>query len=302
MPKVFGVLVLIVAVVSLIFISRSPSFRGILAPPGSGGVATTTEEIEEPILPPAPPSEVLPPPVPEPAPPISPAIDPAEIPAGFTLSQLSPYFHKVRFSNLWPAPPEGGILAVSLVSYLEEKKTVDITGWRIQGNRGGQVIGRGVAAYPISGLPVESDIYLSAGDVVNMHSGVSPLGVNIKINKCMGYLENHYVFEPQLGVGCPWLDPPPATFSGECQDYINSLWGCTEPQNNPPVPFGEDACYAYLRDVNYRGCVERHYQDPDFTRQDWRIWIGSDNRFLDYRHDRVLLFDTRGLLVDLTTY
>lgn len=292
MAHIIGVVVILVAVFSLLYSSGS-------------GISKTVEIFFSP----APANDSAPPfsygggqeaPVNsgEPQPP---AISPEDVPKGFTLKDLSPYFHKVRFGSV--SPGYGGYTgSISLYPNLGEKESVNVTGWSIRGNTGSYFIPQAVKLYDPSGLALEGDLYLRSGEVVNVYSAASAVGKNFRINKCMGYLGQTTNFEPPLYTNCPYVDQRDiAHLSGECQNYILSLGGCRLPDDNPPISIRDYRCLDYLDDFNYRGCFDKHKNDADFLSNEWRVWIGNA-QFLDPLHDQVRLYDRRGLLVDEQLY
>jgi len=229
-------------------------------------------------------------------------INEADIPTGFTKSQISPYFHKVRLDYI-DAGSFDEPMSLGIGADLSDTERLDITNWKIQGNRGTYIIPRAVNIYEPTGLSGEADIILKTGHRVNINATVSPLGKNIRVNTCMGYLENHIDFNPGLNIGCPDRNLNGLSqLSGQCQSYLESLGSCEEPGNNPPLAANDYTCRTYLDKLNYRGCYDSHRTDSDFLVSEWRIWMGQNNNFLDFEHDRVLLLDTKGLLVDIYTY
>lgn len=167
------------------------------------------------------------------------------------------------------------------------------------------VIPRGIEVYSPYGPGVERDIALARGEVAYIFSSASPLGRNIKLNKCAGYLENSLDFTPALPRSCP-RDANRAeivNLKGKCQDYILSLGTCAEPDINHRDVIDDRECQVYLVErYGYRGCFDRYSGDADFLSGEWHVWAKELFPDLDDRHDRVLLFDREGLLVDLYTY
>ena len=303
-PKVFGVLFIIVAIGVALYILRfdifgglkqlnvwlpSASYRGPSLPaqptqPGYEYQAPATESNS----------------TPQPQSGAQPTVNPSEIPSGFTINQLSPYFHKVRLGSV-SAGSSWYVGRISLYASFSDSGTVDITGWLLKGNKGSQFIPSAVNLYDPSGLTSEGDILLKSGGVVNIYTSESTIGRNLRLNKCLGYLENSNKFTPQLPMNCPYIDRSEiSSFTGACQDYIASLGSCRVPTANPPLPENDYACRAYLDTLNYRGCFNKHLGDTDFLSNEWWAWTGS--RFLDERHDVLLLFDKNGLLVDRYEY
>lgn len=231
------------------------------------------------------------------------AINTSDIPQGFTLKDLSPYFHKVRISSVSPGGGyfgSYGQLSLSVNSN-DAGTSINVSGWFLRGNKGSQYVPQAVSIYDPSGLSVESDIYLGNGDILNMYTSRSAIGENIRLNKCIGYLQNANNFVPALPMSCPYINRSDvAGFSGQCQNYVTSIGSCAAPAANPPVPESDYGCRAFINNLNYKGCFDTHRSDSDFLSHEWRAWIG--NTFLDTSHDRLLLLDRQGLLVDLYQY
>ncbi|MEK7546733.1 MAG: hypothetical protein AAB536_00925 [Patescibacteria group bacterium] len=224
----------------------------------------------------------------------------SQIPAGFLLREISPCFGKIGISAS-PGYP-GSYSQITLYSYLPSSAgTLNITGWLMKGNRGSQYVPQAVNVYDPSGLSSQSDIYVKNGDTVKIYSNQSAIGVNLRLNKCIGYLANANKFNPPLYMNCPYVNRSDIiNFSGQCQNYVLSLASCQMPAPNPPIPQTDYSCRAYLDNLNYGGCFANHRNDNDFLSNQWVAWSGS--QFLDFQHDRLLLFDRSGLLVAEYTY
>jgi len=76
-------------------------------------------------------------------------INPASIPAGFTASQISPYFHQIRFGSV---SSQGISLTTFFSSRMPTSTTIDVTGWQIRSNLGGEYLPQAVNLYDPSGL------------------------------------------------------------------------------------------------------------------------------------------------------
>lgn len=217
------------------------------------------------------------------------------------MDQLSPYYGQVHLGNVY-AGYYGSYGQISLYTSLPYgTTTVDVTGWQIKTNRGGEYIPQAVAVYDPSGLAAPSDIRLKSGDTLNLYSTSAP--VNLRLNKCIGYLPNQSQFVPSLPQNCPYLDRSEIqNFSGACQNYITSLGNCQLPNfNDFRIPQNDYSCLNYLNThFNYYSCYNAHFADPDFLSNEVRVWMGSSP--LDQSHDKVMLFDRNGLLVDLYSY
>ncbi len=232
------------------------------------------------------------------------AIPSYEIPAGYTLAQLSPYFHQVRLGGV-------GSYQISLYSYEnynEPTTTINITGWEIKTNRGGEYIPQAVNIYDPDSAPVLSNIILSStqNDEVYFYSNSAPQ--NVRLNECMGYLQStSYTsqinqFNPALPDSCPPINQAAISqFTGACQNYINSLGCQAVDMSSIYIPRNDYACQQYLENnFTYNSCIMNHAQDPNFLSDTWYIWMGSSP--LDPYHDNVVLLDKNGLVVDTYNY
>jgi hypothetical protein len=228
----------------------------------------------------------------------------SEIPAGFTRSELSPYFKEVTFSGAWPASGYGSYGEIILSSAgLPASSSVDITGWQIKTDRSGEYIPQAIEVYDPSGLTPPSDIVLGQGQMVYLYSTQGSF--NLRLNECIGYIGNTNQFTPALPANCPYIDPATISrmgFTGACESYIYSLGGCATPNlNSPQVPLNDYACRDYLaNNFNYTSCFNAHRADADFLSNQWWVWMGSSP--LDQYHDTVDLLDKNGLLVDQYNY
>ncbi|MGC9599635.1 MAG: hypothetical protein ABSE18_04590 [Minisyncoccia bacterium] len=226
------------------------------------------------------------------------------VPAGFTADELSPYYGQVSFGGVSPAYSyyDGSYGEISLDAYSnDQSSSIDVTGWEIKGNEGGEYIPQAVNIYDPLGLNPSTDIFLKSGDYLNLYSGSAP--VNLRLNECVGYLPNQSQFNPALPENCPSIDQSEIqTFSGACQNYILSLGSCESPDfNSFSIPQNDSACLNYLNThFNYLSCFNAHYSDSNFLSNEVRVWMGSSP--IDQFHDRVELLDRNGLLVDLYTY
>jgi len=222
-----------------------------------------------------------------------------EPPIGFTVKQLSPYYQKVGFS----LNTDG--FSVYGRGELGDKK-VDITGWRFKTNVGETIIPKAVNRYDPSGLAPEEDIIIGSGDTVRGYITVSPVGKNIRLNKCIGHLNNYYENNPGFPAYCPELYDRNELikFSGRCQSFIMSLEGCRKPsveELNNVLGYEADQCQAFFKRFDYTSCYNRYYWTADFLNNEWWVWLGAGIR-IDPEHDWVRFFDKNGLLVDSYIY
>ncbi len=228
-------------------------------------------------------------------------------PQGFTVGELSPHYRKVRITSVYPSYSSRSPRILSLRANLSGNDTVEVSGWRLKNNKNSEVvIPQAMYLYnPFSFLGNQSDIILSANHIINVYFPRSPLGKNLRLNKCTGYLNNNYETKPSFPNNCPSVKRSEiASFPGECQSFILSLRRCEEPTSNELNSFTSSnnlACHDFLGEINYRGCYNRYSSDADFLSREWRVWLNKGFN-LDSLHDRVLLFDEEGLLVNEYIY
>ena len=296
--KIIGILFLVLALALVIYLVNSGAFGQVLSslggalrfPSSSVNYATSG----------APSGRTV---TPQPATgyqqPATSSVNPADIPAGFTAGELSPYFHQVRFGSVG-AGSYGQIALYA--SNLNQSESVDVTGWHIAANRGGEYVPQAVDLYDPSGLTAPSDIVFDRnGEQVTMYSWSGPF--NLRLNECIGYIGTANHFNPSLPMSCPAPDRAPLSgFTGACQNFIYSIPSCQVPNlNSPQIPQNDYNCRAYIADnFNYRACFNAHINDANFLSNEWRAWMGSSP--LDPYHDKVYLFDRNGLLVDTYSY
>ncbi len=223
----------------------------------------------------------------------------AQPPAGFTKDQLSKYFGKVSFEKVEPGN-YGRVEEVLLSTAIKPTETIDVTGWTLQANRASQVIPQAISSLDLLHPTLEGDIKLGYGHTLDIFATRSAAGASFRLNRCTGYLQNHFNFVPALPQECPAINRSDiVTFTGACQEYLLSLNTCKEPEIGA-VPPNDTLCRYYVNNTNYLGCVDKYKNTSNFYSNQWRVWTGSN--FLDDLHDRLLLLDRSGKLVDIYVY
>lgn len=230
---------------------------------------------------------------------------PRDLPTGYAAKDLSPQFRKVRISGVRTYSGSAAANNADTVRLTESigsgDAAINITGWKLQANQGSYVIQRAAKVYKTGGS-VLGDIALANGQSANIYSGSSAVRANFMGNSCMGYLSSQYSFVPKLSGSCtrPTKNEI-ATFSGACQDYILKLGSCQAGDpNDSRIPASDSACRSFVANLNYDGCVRTRQADEKFSTNVWNVWSGKP--FLDPLHDRVLLLDGNGKLVDYYLY
>ena len=239
------------------------------------------------------------------APPSQPSAPTPTPPQGFTQADLSPFYGKVRMSSVTPPSyySGGGNFTIRADSSLSGPADVD--GWRLKGNR--YEVRIEAASPSMTVGPVnQSALILRPGEELIVYGATSNYIAqirNVHLNKCTGYLNETYKLSPRIPEQCPRPDRSQyMTFSGGCQSYLYSLGTCDTPT---PVKINElsydSACRAFLDILNHDSCYRRYRSDADFLQSGWRVWLINSLQF-DVNHDRLLLFDRQGLVVDEYVY
>ena len=232
-------------------------------------------------------------------------------PSGFVVDELSLFFDQVRLSSVQRPRSAYSRTSLRLVPSTKLKDSINVTGWTIKTQSGGDGISvpQAIEDY-IPGSSREKDIVIERGESVYVYGHYEfdeyqhLFGKNIQLNKCTGYLNNLYEFDPALSKSCPRVSKDDyAPFSSECRSLISSLRTCEEPTSQEINSFIYDsACQSFLRDwFGYGNCYKQYRGEDNFFSGKWYVWL--EKRIpLDEDHDRVFLFDREGLLVDEYTY
>ena len=130
-------------------------------------------------------------------------------------------------------------------------------------------------------------------------------------NACFGYLKETTEFPVSVPSSCP-SDIPKiegvSHLSPACQDFILDFDRCKEP---PPYPatssFANDLqCKNFYENLkfqlSYAGCVKTHKTEDDFFDNEWHIYVNEEERLIRSTHDRILLKDPDGVIIDEYVY
>jgi hypothetical protein len=212
-----------------------------------------------------------------------------------------------NYSSAKQTDPDKEYIKIKVSRNAKEK--ISISNWRLESatTGAGDTLGKG-AYLPYSGrVNTEQDIFLSAGDEVIVTTGRSPVGVSFKINKCTGYFSQFQDFVPTLRKQCPEPidDLPnfgPGTTFDQCYDFVERLRKCKVYLQSPPGGVG-GACQEYITTkINYNTCVDKHKDDSDFPKGEWRVYLGRDQELWKRKREVIKLLDQNGDVIDSVTY
>jgi len=209
--------------------------------------------------------------------------------------------------------------------------SVDISGWTLEnafGNRPLQTTGNqqvSVAPEKVtipngtnflnpSGNFATGPIILKSGDTAIVTTGGPFVSYPFKIsesfraNKCSGYLNYTYPFDPQMNNDCPTPQNEPGIndITDVCYQYVRYLSTCYDPavqdKNNLKDNFQQN-CVNYIDNhFNYGACVANHENDSDFNESTWRIFLGVSHELWHAPDDSIKLYDLSGKLVSEIDY
>ncbi len=231
-------------------------------------------------------------------------------PVGFSEKDLSPFYGQVRITSVNPPDPYtySPMHVFTLAAESGNKEPIFITGWRVKGNRRQETyVPNGISDMnPVSVGGAQTRIALSPGEYANFYTNASSIGRNFRLNKCTGFLNNFYAFVPVLPNECPALFErgEVITFSGECQSFLFSLPSCANIDPNDRNLFtgeNDNGCRTVMDRYNFGYCYNRLRSQPNFFSLEWKVWLSERPNF-DRQHDRILLLDNVGLLVDEYVY
>jgi hypothetical protein len=209
---------------------------------------------------------------------------------------LSPYHSQVKFITARPGSFPNRIMEVVLRNDGED---VNITGWKISGTKDGFGIPKAIRIImPEFPQNIPSDLILKNGENVRILGNISPISANFLLNKCSGYLNNIYDFNPELPNNCYRIEEKEImNFSYNCRRYISGLSYCEAPDPNVLNKFvGDLPCREFANQrLNYMGCFNYYNKTNDFFDNYWYIY--STRNFLA-EHDDLELRDENNLLVD----
>lgn len=227
----------------------------------------------------------------------------------------SPYTGQVRISTVerFGDRPEQEYVIIrygggffGLGSQSNREPPINMTGWRIGSAKSSEVIPR---AFNISEIDAtEQDIILPSGGELIVVTGTPAYQRNFRENACVGYFNESHAFTPFLSSSC--ADRPVDRsellrrgFNGACIDAIRDIPECRQNRRSLFAGIiGQDCADYIAKNFSYVACVRDFRDQRDFLKNTWRVSLKRSQKLFDSRHDRVILRDRQGLLVDEFEY
>jgi hypothetical protein len=188
--------------------------------------------------------------------------------------------------------------------------TITMTGWSLESAQTGLRVSIGNAAQiPFLGQ-MNSEVPISVGPMsrVVVITGHSPNGTSFRLNKCTGYFNQFQKFVPSIREECPrpqdemLLHPQQLSGNQSCQDFVATLPQCRLTLSAIPGNVGGLCQDFILNTLSYNGCISAHQSDPDFYRNEWRLYLNRDQELWANNHEGIRLLDESGKLVGEITY
>ncbi len=189
-------------------------------------------------------------------------------------------------------------------------QSINVTGWQLRSVNNGSTVNipKGTYLYFTGMVNSEDPISLTGGDTLYLVTGVSPIGVNFKVNKCSGYFTQFQNFVPYINNICPYprnedLSSIPKTANNDaCINYIESFSACRIATDPLPISWSYE-CTKFIKEkISYASCVDTHKNDTDFRQPEWRVYLGRSTNIWKQERDAVILYDNNGKVVDSVRY
>lgn len=215
---------------------------------------------------------------------------------------ISSAMGKVKIISVSPGKYPNQIMKITIRN--DADASVDVTGWTIESTSGKISIPQATELYDPTILATanSADITLKKSDYLYVFGESSPMDLNFKLNKCFGYLNSTYNFNPDLPNQCPTPDRSEMTGTSlACQNYILRLSSCEIPNAQELNDLNDSTCSSFANSrLTYNGCISRYRYDADFYKNEWYIYVGTN--FVKEKEESVILRDGNGLLVDSMIY
>lgn len=220
------------------------------------------------------------------------------------------------------------------------RTSINITGWQLKNGKdkrpyySGSTLQRFSADIAIipqaalilspSGASINQDVILQNNEKAVVTTGSfgnrSPYVItSFKENMCTGYLEAlpDYAFNPSLDRNCPRPEYELGieNMDTTCRRVIEGISSCETPKIGERDSEGEycancykgktlsSVCKAFIEEhFSYKGCLIYHQNDPKFSGNTWRIFLGRGWEMWAKEYESIELFDRFGQLVNYQGY
>lgn len=216
-------------------------------------------------------------------------------------AKFSPYFGKIQASASLRNPNvDGQQVMLQGVS----ADPVSITGWTFGSKKYNTQYGVPSVAQDIPNHPyfasMQSAIKLTNKTKLVVHMGRSPLGVDFRMNRCIGYLNTYY--PNTVPNYCPGMNQDEVkNLTAYCKTAISRTGQCREPNLSDAKMDSE--CHDYLYShFTYSQCVVNNNSFYDFYMDEWWTYLNLSSQVWASEADSLLIKDQDGLLIAEVQY
>lgn len=210
--------------------------------------------------------------------------------------KLSPYFDKI-YVGVSLRTPTIDAQQVTLQSKITD--VISIAGWTMGSKKYNTKYSIPTMAQEIPNHPyfssLQNQVVLNAKNKVIVHIGKGPLGVNFRLNRCIGYLNDYY--PSAVPYYCPNRSQDEIrNLSIYCQRVIAQLPQCREPKLSDALLDAE--CHDYLQaHFTYSQCVVANNAYYDFYFDEWWMYLNLTTNVWAPDADSLLVRDQNDLIV-----
>jgi hypothetical protein len=187
------------------------------------------------------------------------------------------------------------------IENVTESEKINITGIRIETS--GNEYFKIPEGYELPGMPysVKKNIVLAPGGSATIYVGHQENMMNFQENICTGYFNETYNFGNILSRRCPVIDVSKMlNFSDSCIDALKQINRCEKFDTTTILPAN---CHQFATEhYSYAGCVKDYQKNEDFYLGNWFVWMQRGIEFFRNTHDKVILKDTLGKIIDEYEY
>ena len=227
-----------------------------------------------------------------------------------TFGNPSPYRGKIAFGS-YATQEDNPNAEYVILRTGHNSAPISLAGWSLQSAVSGirMSLPQAAPVFMSGVLNSVTAVSVDSDSMATITSGLSPVGISFRENRCSGYLAELQAFTPDLSQSCPraqdelTLTPENIqTYGDACLDYVRTIPQCHFPGRDP-APQVSSACKnLVLNRFSYNGCVFAHRVDNDFALPSWRLYLSSDVELWRNSHDIIRLLDDQGRTVDVLTY
>lgn len=222
----------------------------------------------------------------------------------------SPFYGQVRISSVRAEElPDKEYVLLRHGGYFssagDKKQPIVLDGWTIENVSGNRLVIPKAVALPGSDTSASS-IKLAEGDEIILVSGRSTYGSSFRENICTGYFAEFHSFTPPLSESCPEFSRDEifkAGLNSACVEVIDNTLRCRQARIGFEESAAGNECVAFAgAHLNYAGCLRDNRGKPDFLSPRWRAFLNRGETIWNPKHDRIILRDKDGLMVDEYSY